>query len=172
MKAFFVKRKSWEQVEYFDPAWEDRIRQMAGYIKEGESVMDLGCGKMLLKNYLKTNKYIPVDYTSRGEDTIIVDFNKKEFPGFYVDICFVSGTLEYVKDYKWFIEKTCKHSKKVILSYCTTDNFPDRKTRITNSWVNHLSEQTLIGLFMKEKFELSGKTETKTRNQIFIFESV
>jgi len=132
--------------------------------------MDLGCGKMYLRNFLKNNYYIPVDYTKRDDDTIICDFNKKEFPDINADICFISGCLEYIEEYSWFINKVCNNSNRVILSYCTTDEFPDLVLRKSYSWVNHLSEQTIRLLFDKNSFGLIKTDKSHNKDQIFIFE--
>jgi len=52
-RIFSQKQLSWKEMEYFDPAWKQRIETMAALIpKQSQSVLDLGCGKMWLKDYL------------------------------------------------------------------------------------------------------------------------
>ncbi len=66
----------WQQIEYFNPDWKGRIGKMASHIAPGESVVDLGCGQMWLKEFLSaSSRYTGVDYTQRGADTIVADFN-------------------------------------------------------------------------------------------------
>ena len=67
--------------------------------------------------------YYAVDYKKRGEKSIVCDFNKYEFPIIKVDLCFVSGCLEYIEDYKWFIKEISKISNACVISYCTIENF-------------------------------------------------
>ena len=165
------KPQSWKDIEHFDPQWEERIKLMARYIKTGESVLDLGCGTMTLAQIRTDIDYFPVDYAKRSPDTIVCDFNKKEFPSRFTDVGFVSGCLEYVEDYEWFIGKICAGCQRAIISYCTTDQFPDKSERIKNNWVNNLSEKNIVDLFRGNRFALRSKTKTVTRNSIFVFES-
>lgn len=161
--------KPWVDIEYFDSKWEKRIAQMASFITPESSIMDLGCGTMLLKLYLKENSYYPVDYKKRDEKTIICDFNKHEFPALTADVAFISGCLEYIIDYKWFIKEVCAHSEKVILSYCTTNEFPTIIERINNNWCNHLSNEEIINLFERHNFILHSSAYAPNKDQIFIF---
>lgn len=170
LKYLIIKRKLWRQFEYFDESWQKRVAKMSNYLKPGESVLDLGCGKMYLREYLNNNNYIPVDYTKRDKETIICDFNNKEFPSVKVDTCFISGCLEYIYDYKWFIEKVCNHSNKAILSYCTTNEFSDKLIRKQNGWINHLSAENINQLFENNSFHLKKTDYSHNRDQIFIFE--
>lgn len=170
LRLIISKKKTWKEIEYFDDSWQKRVQQMAAHLYPGESVMDLGCGKMYLKNYLHNNTYIAVDYTKRDEHTVVCDFNKHEFPALNADVCFISGCLEYIKDYDWFVGEACRHCNRVILSYCTTDNFSDQLMRIENNWQNNLSCQKIEELFLKHSFQLKGTELSHNRDQIFIFE--
>jgi len=165
----FHKNKEWKDFEYFDANWEKRVRLMASFISPGKSIMDLGCGKMYLKKYLNGNIYIPVDYKARDEQTIVADFNKKEFPSISSDISFISGCLEYISDYSWFLRQVCSHSREVIISYCTTDAFPDLKQRKQNNWVNNLSHAEIVQTFADEGFESVNVVSYANGDEIFIF---
>ena len=165
----YRSKKQWKDIEYFNPQWKERISQMSQFIDSGESVTDLGCGQMWLKEDLdKTSKYIPVDYISRGEGTIICDFNNKEYPKIRSDIAFSSGCLEYIKDYDWFISQISDYHDKCILSYCTVESFPNVDERRQKTWVNDLSDVDIIELFKKNGFEL--KEKIPQLNTIFVFE--
>lgn len=162
--------KKWEHFEYFDDSWKKRIEIMSNYIKPGETVLDLGCGKMWLKEYLKQdNLYIGVDYKVRGENTLLCNFNLKEFPKFKVDISFVSGTLEYINNLGWFIGQISYYSNSCVASYCATNHFPDIKFRKKLGWVNHLSDEEIISVFNKNSMYLGEKVLTKEKNSIFHF---
>lgn len=164
------KTNSWKSNEYFDPNWKLRIKDMSQYIDSGSVVIDFGCGEMWLKEFITENElYIPVDYVSRGEGTIICDFNKYEFPKIDANIAFVSGCLEYIHDVNWFIEKISKSNNKCILSYCTTDFFSNTEIRKELAWQNHLSKSDIIILFENNNFFLVEENLTKTNNQIFVF---
>jgi hypothetical protein len=167
------EKKKWEAIEYFDPQWKERIQKMAAYIEPNASIMDLGCGKMWLKEYIKsTNKYIGVDYIKRDENTIVCDLNKKEFPSQNVDFIFISGCMEYVKDTEWLAKKVAQYSNNAIVSYCSTDHFGHLETRKTNAWVNNLSRDQVVDLYIKNGFFLKDECLTASKNSIFFFKKV
>lgn len=160
-----IKSTEWKDIEHFDEYWKLRIALMAKYVTPCQSVIDLGCGKMWLREYLaKDNTYIPVDYTERGEGTIICDFNKYQYPPYTANIAFVSGCLEYVKNYCWFINQISTSVSSCVISYCTIDRFPDMYQRRKCGWVNSLSKKKLINIFSKnsmklENYEVHGNIE-------------
>ena len=170
IKKIFSKPQKWQDIEYFDARWKQRIALMAGFIAENKTVLDLGCGKMWLQEFLPKNcTYLPVDYVARTENTIVCDFNRHEFPVQKADIAFVSGCLEYVVDAKWFIQKITNQVDSCIISYCTTDFFPNIAEREERTWVNHFSEKEVIALFEENGFGMKNKIMTDTNNQIFVF---
>ena len=170
-KALLIGKgtRTWINIEYFDPSWTKRIKEMSKYIQPGKSIIDLGCGKMWLKQYLKDNKYFPVDYTDRGEGTIICDFNTGEFPEINADVAFISGALEYVEDPDWFISNVSKRCSECVISYCTIEDYPDVKFRNKQGWVNSYSNQEIIDLFAKFGFKLVAENTNIPKNRIFYF---
>jgi hypothetical protein len=168
-KLFNIQKK-WNQIEYFDEKWKDRIRQMSEYVPEGSKIIDIGCGKMWLKEFLKKDcEYIGLDYVKRGDECIVYDLNKKEFPNIKVNVSFISGCMEYVSDWKWFIDKIASSSDMIILSYCILEEFPIISDRKRLTWVNHLSNDDIINQFELQNYNLTTSTYTKTKNKIFIF---
>lgn len=162
-------KKEWKDIEYFDDSWVNRIRMMANFLPNKVSVMDLGCGKMWLKDIHPITEYIPVDYCDRGPGTQLCDFNKKEFPGKVADYSFVSGCLEYVVDPKWFISEIARASGACIISYCTTDNNADIKARRQYCWVNDLSRADVIAMFQEVNMSLKHETSYLSSSSIFVF---
>lgn len=158
----------WQEIEYFSSEWKERILSMAQFIKPNEHVIDLGCGQMWLKEYLPPGcQYTAVDYTARDAETIICDFNAYQFPEIEADVAFVSGCLEYVEDYEWFVKQISSRYKKCIISYCIVENFPNVSERIGKAWVNHLSQKDIVNLF--EKYHLHLEHHLTTLNNIFVF---
>ena len=165
-----TRSSGWKNAEYFDPVWKHRIAQMVDLMPAGEAlaVMDLGCGRMWLRDYLPQGyQYIPVDYTDRGEGTILCDFSRHEFPERRADICFVSGCLEYVADPAWFAGRIAAQAGCCVLSYCTTDYTPDIGVRQKRNWVNHLNRDSLVSLF--ENTGLRLQREIPQENSLFLF---
>lgn len=160
---------NWRDIEYFNRKWKIRIRKMSEFIEPDCSVVDLGCGRMWLKNYLpQTVKYFPVDYKYRGADCIVQDFNQLQYPDVDADTAFVSGCLEYIDEPRWFVSEICRNQTMCVLSYCTTEYFPDEMVRMKKAWVNSLSETQVISLFKDFGFALTHKTHEKTY-VIFVF---
>jgi len=167
------KIKSWKDVEYFDTIWKVRIETMSQFIYPTAVVMDLGCGKMWLREYLHyTNIYIPVDYLKRDQNTMVCDFNNYEFPTQVVDISFISGCLEYINDHSWFVKNVCLQSNRCIISYCILEKFPNITNRKKAHWVNNLSEKDLINLFSKNEYTLSHQIISQTENNIYCFDRI
>jgi len=159
----------WHEFEYFDETWKYRIQQMAAYIPESASVVDLGCGMQWLKEIRPDLLYTGVDYAKRGSDTEVADFNQYEFPVVKANWAFASGVLEYVQDPKWFIKQICENFTSCVLSYCVTDTHSFRQGRRDWGWVNDLSTVEIEAFFNAHNFELVTKDLTKTSNSIFVF---
>ncbi|HVU46971.1 MAG TPA: hypothetical protein VHD85_12630 [Terracidiphilus sp.] len=163
------RQKSWEKVEYFEECWKTRIREMARFIAPGESVVDLGCGQMWLRELLRDNEYHPVDYKQRDASVTVANFNSYEYPHLATDVAFVSGALEYIEDYQWFVRQICSHSKRCILSYCTTEIFPDLKMRRLKAWKNHLSQAEVVALFLANGMHMEAASTAVPQNPVFVF---
>jgi len=171
LATFLKKELAWRNIEYFDDNWRLRIERMARFVEKGDSVLDLGCGKMWLKYYLGiSNTYLPVDYRNRGKGTLICDFNKYQFPHVHADVSFVSGCLEYVVDYRWFISMMAETSKRSVISYCTLEHFPDHQIRLKNAWKNSLRRADILQVFGSVGMLLTAEDMTETKNSIFCFE--
>jgi len=171
--SFFSTNKDWQDIEYFDDSWKDRIAYMAKFINQGSSVMDLGCGKMWLNDYIPANsKYIPVDYCIRSPQTIIANFNKNEFPLVYADVLFISGCLEYLISPDWFFEQVSKKAiHRIILSYCTLEIYHDLKKRKKQMWKNNLTTDYIESAFQSYGFSIVHKS-IFNNNTIFVFDKM
>ena len=162
-------KREWRFIEYFDPSWSKRIREMAKYIRPGRSIIDLGCGKMWLRKYLLDNAYYPVDYKSRGKGTIVCDFNQKQFPQHKADVAFLSGTIEYIKDTNWFLSCIARNCNECIISYCLLEEYPNLAFRRKQAWVNDYSRDEIIRMFSEAGFQLDAESHAIPKNRIFHF---
>jgi hypothetical protein len=165
-----VIQVQWKKIEYFDESWKARIGLMAGFIPPASSVLDLGCGKEWLVDYVGRDRYTGVDYKARSAQTIVCDFNRRQFPSVHRDVAFVSGCLEYVEEPAWFIQRICEACDRCIVSYCAFDTHPDTFSRRTAGWVNDLTLRELIHEFEINGFVLDSETETPTRNSVLVFD--
>lgn len=166
--------RNWKAIERFDPAWLERIRLMARLIPEDSaSVVDVGCGPMWLRDLLPSGvAYVGIDYKARGEGSMVCDLNVEGLPKIVADTYFISGCLEYVKDPRALIGSVASCTTRCcIASYCCTEEFPDSDFRRTRGWINHLSRDELIGLFMDAGMKPLHAELTSTNNAIFVFDS-
>jgi hypothetical protein len=162
-------KRHWREFEYFDDAWRLRIKAMARHIAPQSSVMDLGCGKMWLREFLQNCEYIPVDCTDRGLGTIVCDFNAREFPSRIAGYAFVSGCLEYLNDPAWFAGRIAATCGACILSYCALDNFPDVKARAQLGWRHNFRASQVVQIFEDAGMRLATQDMAESSDSIFVF---
>jgi ubiquinone/menaquinone biosynthesis C-methylase UbiE len=173
LRRLGVAKHTWKDVETFDESWRRRIQIMAGLVtSDARSILDVGCGRMWLREYLpRTCEYRGVDYVSRGDGCLVCDLNRHEFPPESVDVVFISGCLEYVEDYRWFLRTVAGCVRKqVILSYCVLDRFDNMPQRRASAWLSDLSEATLLSECEMAGLRLVTKTEAPSGDRIYVFE--
>ncbi|OPJ64514.1 polysaccharide pyruvyl transferase family protein [Clostridium chromiireducens] len=156
-KAWKEREESKEVSVNNSSRWNDRIAAMSQFIDESAQViLDLGCGQEKLKKYLRpTINYVGVDYIKRKEDTIVCDFNNREFPKKKVDTAFVSGVFEYIVDTEWFINEISLCCNQFIISYNAFELRPECGFRKTEGFVNKYTTAELITLVQKYGFRLN-----------------
>ena len=149
---------------------KERIALMAELLPTKGTVLDFGCGKMWLREFIDESNitYKGLDYVSRDKNTIVCDINSESIPEIDYNIAFLSGFLEYVDNPQNFINQIAKKANTVVVSYCTTDNFPELDKRIERTWKNHLADADIVNLFDREDYELVKKNDY--RNTIYVFE--
>ncbi len=126
--------------------WNERAALAASWLNGVSSVLDLGCGTMILENYLQRNvEYIPSDLTSRDERTIICDYNNQSPPLTSAEAVTCLGLLEYLYDpIKLLV--TLRPYKRLIISYCITDAPIPLEPRRSHGWVNDLDRAAVESL--------------------------
>lgn len=95
--------------EWKHPAWEHRAKLVASMIPENASVLDLGCGGMLLEQFLHKPKiYLPCDLRPRDDRTIVCDFDKLQYPEVSnIDYLTCLGVLNYLEHQKELLQFIC-----------------------------------------------------------------
>jgi len=126
----------WAEYSSLASAWDARAKRAANFIDVGMSVLDVGCGAMALRQYLKPNcKYTPADVVARSADCIVVDMNKKEFPSGHYDWVTMLGVLEYIHDLRWPLVQAVSVAPRLLVTYCC-DISGDVFYRRGLGWVN------------------------------------
>ncbi len=143
---------------------------MAAYIDKTGTVADFGCGMMWLEQFLgEGNTYLPIDYIRRDERTVVADFNNDPFPKVSGEVAFLSGSLEYVKDLKGFIQNlTAADFPQIVISYCTLEKNPDMRARRALNWVSHESIFSVLEMFC-DQYCLTKIDNGVEANTIMVF---
>ena len=146
---------------------------MASLIPENaKTVLDVGCGKMWLREFLNENiAYYGMDYVKRNDDTIVCNLNNREFTDMKFDAVLCSGVIEYIheENLSWFFEKIHETAPVLIVSYNTRDNVPSVYVRKMNFWKNHMYREEFISLVKSSGFRLDASSEKVSGNEIFRF---
>lgn len=160
----------WSHKEQLFEDWNERTEIMSNYISVNSSVLEFGAAKLALKQFLPKNVlYTPSDIVSRSNDTIVCDLNKEPLPQFNTyDTIFFSGVLEYIHDVSKVIKHLSEITDKFIISYATTNEFPDEKARKVNGWVNNYSNDKIIEIFGQLEFKLI-ETNSWRKQSIYVF---
>ena len=171
--------QKWETITDRDLMHEKRISFFVDCIdKNDRSVIDLGCGKRLIEKKLPDGcTYIPVDYCSRGAETIICDFNKLQYPEIISDVVLMISVLQWIENPIWLIKEACLHCKKKVLCHYITpsdeNNISIMIKREGEGIKNHLSPIDIIAAFNSNGFILSNESKILYANNryelFFIF---
>lgn len=147
----------WSNPASLEPAWDRRATFAAQFIADGARVLDLGCGRMALRQLLPNSCfYQPCDLVARDPSTIVCDFNAGQFPeaaAVEADVITMLGVLEYIVDVDGFLTRLRRAKRDVVLSYCATD-FSAAIDRPSLGWINHFSLYDLAVLFDRFGFRI------------------
>lgn len=151
-----------------DERWDGRARLAATLISDQPSVVDLGCGSMLIEQYLENGvRYVPIDVVRRDARTIVWDLNARpgRLPSEAEASCVVAlGLLEYMHDIPTVLLNLAGRFGCVVCSYLPTDTTPSVEQRRATGWVSDYSIDELenafaaAGLAIERKEIYRGKT--------------
>ena len=106
--------EKWKTVDH----WPDRTSVVAKHIEPNSSVLDLGCGRMELLDFLPDIEYQGVDCVDRGKGCIVCDFNEDELPPIrHYDYVVCAGLIEYLIDLRTLFIKLKDYGGKIIVSH-------------------------------------------------------
>ena len=154
---------------------ETRVSALAEWIDENDkSVVDYGAGEMYLKKKLHGDvEYYPVDYIQRHDEIILCDLNDKHLPLITADVIVLSGVIEFIRMSDRLLEHVTNQAcKKILLSYITTNKFPDSSARRSSAYINDYSHEDLVKLFTNNGFRLvcTKPDPNHSFNDLFYFE--
>lgn len=106
-----------EKVQRVD--WIPRAKIASSFVRPGDRVIDVGCGKQFPKLFLPQGCfYQPSDIVKRSPDTIIADLSKNEFPEGNYDVGMMLGVLEFVPNIDFIFHKFSQSVDRLVFSYC------------------------------------------------------
>jgi hypothetical protein len=147
----------WSNEDALERAWDARAEIAAAFVPSGARVLDLGCGRMALRDLLpKDCVYRPCDLVARDPETIVCDLNAGDFPtaaAADADIVTMLGVLEYVVDADALFANLRRSRCDVVLSYCPTD-FSAGVDRPSLGWISHFDLAGLAALFDRHDYRV------------------
>lgn len=158
-RATLVRRRGrsdlerWADGESLLAPWDSRTIRLAGLVQPGARVLELGAGRMLLREHLPPGcTYIPSDLVARGPETFVCDLNAATLPALpRVDTVVMSGVLEYVLDVPRLLLHLHEACDQIVASYATA---PDRRMRTiarrrAQGWVNDYRADELTAVLVR-----------------------
>ena len=126
------------------PLWQARAIIAAELLRDARCIVDLGCGGMILEQYLTPGqRYVPVDLVARDDRTIVLDIETDELPAVDADACALLGVLPYLFDPRAVLDKARACFGRAVVSYNVR---PEMKERLGNGWVNHFDYDGILRL--------------------------
>jgi len=95
------------------------IKELATCIDiKDKSIVDLGAGAMHLQKFIPSDSlYYPVDFKRRCDQTVVCDFNKKEFSNINADVYVLCAMLYYINEPIWLLQQSAIFaSHKIIIA--------------------------------------------------------
>jgi len=119
-----------------------------------KSVVDLGAGGMHLKKFIPSGSlYYPVDYKQRFDQTIVCDFNKKEFPEVKADVYVLCAMLYYIDDPIWLLEQSAEFaSHKIIIALNNKSLVKNPEAMQTGGFKNYIFFDEIASVLKKFGF--------------------
>lgn len=179
---FMPDKVLWKDIENEELAdWDlmnKRFRMIAewGWISDQvKSVADYGAGHKFIKGFLPEQTiYYPIDFMDRGDNTIICDFNKREFPKIFSEMSVCAGVLTYIEPAEELVVHICEHTeRRIIFSFVTLEGMPDIDIRRESGMCQDYTEQQIIDMFVEHGFKLEDKKYDTAGNSmitLFLFE--
>jgi len=162
----------WGNPDNLHATWSYRSERAASYVKAGATILDVGCGKMMIEKMLPAGcRYIPSDLVARDERTIVCDFNKGEYPPYDgASHISVLGVMEYLNDTDAFWRWLSISRARIIFSYVPLNPaFPSDRRRAMG-WINDFSGSDIIQLANRAGYALTAQENIPPDTLLFVFD--
>lgn len=138
-----------------------------------QSVCDVGCGDKSMCSYMRQEiKYCGIDYICRAEDIILCDLNHEEFPEVRADCFFCCGILEFITDWKKFLNAiVVKNPKYILLSYSARE-YSDYSTKRSRVYHNSIYSSEITSLICSQGYVLDEFKRYESRQVLYRFKRI
>jgi hypothetical protein len=157
--------------ENYKCQFKERVEKVSRFIKENSSVLDIGAGDMVLREFLPDGcSYQAIDLYEREEGTIVCDLNVRK-PRLYqkYDYVVCIGLLEFINDIEKFVKWIEKYiNNSILVSYSNLENYGKcLKNKYPN--LNILTNDEFVQTFEKYGFKLINQEKTVLNQKIYVF---
>ena len=168
-------RARWSNAASHRPEWETRAALAAKWIAPRSRVLDLGCGRMRLRDMLPPGCiYTPADLEPLSPGVQKVDLNRREFPNGSYDYVVLLGVLGYLHEPAAVLHRARAHADRLIVSYKVAKK-RGRKTlqrRWRDGYFNDFDDRMLADVFAESGWEVESaqayNEDETTRQDVFL----
>lgn len=140
--------------------WNARAAAAAEWLQGYRSVLDLGCGTMILESHLAdTVRYYPCDIVARDDRTVICDLNLEPPPVVEAEAVACLGLLEYLHQPQSVMAALAKNYPIAVVSYCVIDAMNPSKDRRAHGWVNDFDSVGIATMFEQAGWHIEQRKE-------------
>jgi hypothetical protein len=165
----------WAQTDAVDLSdrWRPRAKAAARWLAKARSVVDLGCGSMVLQPCLRPSQaYIPVDVAPRDARTLVLDLNRPSdlarLPE--ADAGALLGVLEYGYDAGGLIAALRGRYPQLVASFNLAQLGERAEDRQAHGWVNHFDRAELQALFAAHGFDVARARRLRGAREEWLFD--
>ncbi|WP_027720368.1 FkbM family methyltransferase [Maridesulfovibrio zosterae] len=133
----------WSRWESLCGDIDQRAGLAGALIAEKSSVLDVGAGLMMLRDYIPEScSYTPLDIVARNRKCIVADLNQKQYPDQKFDVIAALFVFEFLHDVTSFLEWAANNAEKLIFTYHQMKPNSKRTQRRAAGFFNdyHISE--------------------------------
>ena len=178
--ALLIFRRASDRARWSNPAshsaeWESRAALAARLIAPGSKVLDLGCGKMRLREVLPPGcTYVPADLEPLSPGVQRVDLNRGEFPTGRYDYVVLLGVLGYLHDPVAVLRRARDHGDHLIASYriAKERSLRTKQQRWRDGYFNDFDDRMLAEVFAESGWKVQSvhpyNEQRRTRQDVFL----
>lgn len=121
-------------------------KQMLSHIKDGQSILDFGCGDMVVSEFISSKRKVKItgidviNYNCTDLKLVLYEGGKLPFKDNFFDVVFASFVLHHTNDPAFYLSELFRVSRgKIILMEDTFTNKYEKMATYLFDWItNHL----------------------------------